>query len=151
MIDMAKKNNLLLAGLAAGAYAYFSKKENRDKAMVAFNNLKTKMDSFVESQKVNRNYEDTKAGLSDPYDFQDNDMVAEGAQTSVHYYNQEVEDKKNMKKNPDEDGLYHKKKTGEPAGQQKSSLGSNDEAAAEQLNEDTDSVTTENRIDTEKL
>lgn len=150
-MDMAGKNkNLLLAGLAAGAYAYFSKKENRDKAMVAFNNAKTKVDSFMESQKVNRNYEDTKAGHSDPYDFQDNDMVAEGAQTSVHYYNQEVEDKKSKKKNPDEDGLYHKKETGEPAGQQKASLGSNDDTA-EQLNEDTDAVTTENRINTDKL
>jgi hypothetical protein len=150
MMDMAGKNkNLLLAGLAAGAYAYFSKKENRDKAMVAFNNVKTKVDSFMESQKVNRNYEDTKAGHSDPYDFQDNDMVAEGAQTSVHYYNQEVEDKKNMKKNPDEDGLY-KKQAGDTAGQQKESLSGNDDTA-EQLNEDTDTVTTENRINTDKL
>ena len=40
--------------MAAGAYAYFSKKENRDKAQVAFNNMKTKVDSFIESQKLNR-------------------------------------------------------------------------------------------------
>ena len=38
-----KSNSLLLAGLAAGAYAYFSKKENREKALVAFNNTKTKV------------------------------------------------------------------------------------------------------------
>lgn len=102
---MARKrgNGLLLATLAAGAYAYFSKKENRDKAMVAVNNMKTKVDSFMTSQKLNRS-DDTKAGHSDPYDLQDNKMVSEGAQTSVHYYNQEVEDK-----TEGEDGLYHKK------------------------------------------
>jgi len=104
---MARKrgNGLLLATLAAGAYAYFSKKENRDKAMVAVNNMKTKIDSFITSQKLNRS-DDTKAGHSDPYDLQDNKMVSEGAQTSVHYYNQEVEDKS---KESEVDGLYHKK------------------------------------------
>jgi len=105
---MAKRKrnnrNLLLAGLAAGAYAYFSKKENRDKAMVAFNNTKEKVNSFINSQKVNRSL-DTKAGLSDPYDLQDNKMVSEGSQTSVHYYNQEVEDKK-AKKAGEDKGLY---------------------------------------------
>ncbi|WP_040225254.1 hypothetical protein [Bhargavaea cecembensis] len=145
---MANKNrNLLLAGLAAGAYAYFSKKENRDKAMVAFNNVKTKVDSFMESQKLNRD-EDTKAGFSDPYDLQDNDMVSEGAQTSVHYYNQEVQD--NGKLAPDEDGLYHKKETGEPAGEQSAKLGGTDEDQ-EHKQENTDTVTEENRINTENI
>lgn len=104
---MARKrgNGLLLATLAAGAYAYFSKKENRDKAMVAVNNMKTKVDSFIQTQKLNRS-DDTKAGHSDPYDLQDNKMVSEGAQTSVHYYNQEVEDKS---EESEVDGLYHKK------------------------------------------
>lgn len=86
-----KKNTLLLATLAAGTYAYFSKKENRDKAQVAFNNMKTKVESFIESQKL-QNTPETNAGYPDPYDFQDNEMVSEGAQTSVHYYNQEVQD-----------------------------------------------------------
>ena len=39
-----KRNNTLLLAAAAGAYAYFSKKENRDKAQIAFNNMKTKVD-----------------------------------------------------------------------------------------------------------
>lgn len=106
-MNMGKKrnNNLLLATIAAGAYAYFSKKENRDKAQVAFNNMKTKAESLINSQKMNRNPE-TKVGHSDPYDLQDNKMVSEGAQTSVHYYNHEVEDKGDMNKT---DGLYHKK------------------------------------------
>lgn len=103
---MAKKRNgILLATMAAGAYAYFSKKENRDKAQVAVNNLMTKVDSFVQSKKADFS-DETKRGMSDPYDFQDNKMVSEGAQTSVHYYNQEVEDKSEASKS---DGLYHKK------------------------------------------
>jgi hypothetical protein len=117
MILVARKrnNNLLLATMAAGAYAYFSKKENRDKAQVAFSNMKTKVDSFIESQKLNRCPE-TKVGHSDPYDLQDNKMVSEGAQTSVHYYNQEVED--NVKMTSETDGLYHKKEKNDPASEQ---------------------------------
>ena len=42
-----RNNKLLLATLAAGAYAYFSKKENRDKAQISFNNMKTKVESFI--------------------------------------------------------------------------------------------------------
>lgn len=99
-----KKNTFLVATLAAGAYAYFSKKENRDKAQVAFNNMKTKVESFIETQKMNR-ASDTKVGHSDPYDTQDNKMVSEGAQTSVHYYNQEVQDKHDSSE--DLDGLYN--------------------------------------------
>jgi hypothetical protein len=98
---MAKSNkSLLLAGLAAGAYAYFSKKENRDKALVAFNNTKTKVNSYMESQKYNRS-DLTEKGNPDPYDTQDNNMVDEGAMTSVQYYNEEVQD--NTKKTASED------------------------------------------------
>lgn len=102
---MAKGNNrsLLLAGLAAGAYAYFSKQENRDKALVAFNNTKTKVNSYLDSQKTNK-MEMTKAGHSDPHDIDDNTMVDEGAMTSVQYYNDEVQSKlkKEEKKEVDE-------------------------------------------------
>ena len=89
---MAKGNNrsLLLAGLAAGAYAYFSKQENRDKAMVAFSNTKTKINSFLESQKLNK-LDMTNEGHPDPHDVTDNKMVNEGAMTSVQYYNEEVQ------------------------------------------------------------
>lgn len=88
---MAKNKSLLLAGLAAGAYAYFSKKENRDKAVIAFNNTKSKINSYMESQKHNRS-ELTKAGHPDPHDIPDNKMVDEGAMTSVQYYNEEIQD-----------------------------------------------------------
>lgn len=101
-----RNNKLLLATLAAGAYAYFSKKENRDKAQVSFNNMKTKVESFIATQNMNRS-SDTKVGHPDPYDTQDNNMVDEGAQTSVHYYNQEIQDK--HKDDENIDGLYTKK------------------------------------------
>lgn len=105
MMKMAKGNNrsLLLAGLAAGAYAYFSKQENRDKAMVAFNNTKTKVNSYLDSQKNNK-MGMTKAGHSDPHDIDDNTMVDEGAMTSVQYYNEEVQNKskKSVKNEVDE-------------------------------------------------
>ncbi|KXH80934.1 hypothetical protein [Sporosarcina sp. HYO08] len=109
---MARKRNngILLATIAAGTYAYFSKKENRDKAQVIFQNAKTKLDSFLQSQKYNRDSE-TKVGHSDPYDLQDNKMVSEGSQTSVHYYNQQVED--DEAKSHETDGLYTKKEQGE--------------------------------------
>ena len=103
-----RNNSLLLATIAAGAYAYFSKKENRDKAQVAFNNMKTKVESFIQTQKMNRSTY-TKVGHSDPYDIQDNKMVSEGSQTSVHYYNQEVEDP--VERATESDGLYNKKTT----------------------------------------
>ena len=90
---MARGNNrsLLLAGLAAGAYAYFSKPENREKALVAFNNTKTKVNSYLESQKLN-NTELTKVGHSEPHDIDDNKMLDEGAITSVQYFNEEVQE-----------------------------------------------------------
>lgn len=92
---MARGNNrsLLLAGLAAGAYAYFSKPENREKALVAFNNTKTKVNSYLESQKLN-NTELTKVGHSEPHDIDDNKMLDEGAITSVQYFNREVQENK---------------------------------------------------------
>lgn len=91
---MSKSNNksLLLAGLAAGAYAYFRKKENRDKAIIAFNNTKAKVNSFIEAQKHNHS-DLTSAGHPDPQNIPDNKMVDEGAMTSVQYYNEEVQDK----------------------------------------------------------
>ncbi|WP_277584717.1 hypothetical protein [Psychrobacillus antarcticus] len=89
---MAKNKSLLLAGLAAGAYAYFSKKENRDKALVAFNNTKSKVNAYIDSQNHQKS-DLTTAGHPDPHDIPDNNMVDEGALTSVQYYNEEVQDK----------------------------------------------------------
>ncbi|MDV6378496.1 hypothetical protein ORD22_09700 [Sporosarcina sp. GW1-11] len=100
-----KTNGLFIATLAAGAYAYFSKKENRDKAMETVSVLKEKMDTLINNNTlVDQTVE--KVGYSDPEDVADNNMVSEGAQTSVHYYNQEVQDPD--KHASEKDGLYKK-------------------------------------------
>ncbi|MFX3673556.1 MAG: hypothetical protein ACE3JQ_03775 [Paenisporosarcina sp.] len=84
--------SLLFSALAAGAYVYFTKPENREKAMVTFNNLKTKANSYMQNQHVKPTLM-TKTGHSDPNDPDDNRMVEEGAMTSVQYYNEEYQDK----------------------------------------------------------
>lgn len=88
---MAKGNNrsLLLAGIAAGAYAYLSKPENREKAIEAFNTMKTKVNTFIDAQKDQMDKKET--GQPDPYDTAENKMVNEGAMTSVKFYNEEVQ------------------------------------------------------------
>ena len=53
----------------------------------------------MESQKLNK-AETTKTGHSDPKDTEDNNMVDEGAMTSVQYYNEEVQDKKKSMEKP---------------------------------------------------
>lgn len=57
-----KRTTVLLAGLAAGAYAYFKKTENRDKAVEAFNSTKEKVNDFVETQK--KNYQSKMSGVT---------------------------------------------------------------------------------------
>ncbi len=84
---MGKSRSLLLAGLAAGAYAYFRKKENRDKAMEAFNSTKEKVNSYMESQKQGNKSGVDNSWNPDPSDQQASEMVNEGSVTGVNYYN----------------------------------------------------------------
>lgn len=87
-----KGRGLLLAGLAVGAYTYFKNPDNREKATLAFNNAKEKVNSYMESQ----NLEDTKKEAHDgskPEEPRENKMVSEGAMTSVQYYNEEEQQK----------------------------------------------------------
>lgn len=88
--------SLLLGGLAATAYLYLQKPENRDKAKIMMNNTMTKVSSFMNSQNVKQS-QMTKAGFSDPTDPDDNRMVEEGAMTSVQYYNEGVQSKDTKK------------------------------------------------------
>lgn len=100
---MGKKSNgssLVVAGIAAAAYAYFKKPENRDKAMVQFNNLKTKFNAYMDQNSTSKSTYGT-AGNPDPQDIDDNKMVDEGAMTSVQYYNEEVQDKSSKKEKTD--------------------------------------------------
>ncbi|WP_342526377.1 hypothetical protein MKY84_12400 [Chryseomicrobium sp. FSL W7-1435] len=100
---MGRKSNgssLMVAGIAAAAYAYFSKPENRDKAMVQVNNLKTKFNAYMDQNATSKSSYGT-AGHPDPQDVDDNKMVDEGAMTSVQYYNEEVQDKSSKKEKTD--------------------------------------------------
>lgn len=84
--------SLLLGGIAAFAYMYFSKPDNMQKAKTALKNTKTKVSSYVDSTHVKPTME-TKAGHSDPNDPDDNRMVEEGSMYSVQYYNEGVQNK----------------------------------------------------------
>lgn len=103
-----KSTSLLLAGIAAGAYAYFKKPENRDKAVEAFNSTKGKVNDFLETQrqviqtKVDELNESKKAtdDADTPmtekemdYMLDEKEMVSEGAMTTVQYHNDEVQDR----------------------------------------------------------
>jgi hypothetical protein len=89
---MAKKSAYFLAGLGVAGVSYFSSKENRQKTMVSFNNLKKRAESWMNKRKHPENLM-TKAGHPDPLDVEDNKMVDEGAQYSVNYYNKEKQQK----------------------------------------------------------
>lgn len=85
---------LLLAGLAAGAYAYFKKPENREKATVAFNNAKEKVNSYMESQNLeSQNRENTAKETdrkTDVTDMRKNKMTSEGGLAGAQYYNEDA-------------------------------------------------------------
>ncbi|ANU21284.1 hypothetical protein BBI15_14360 [Planococcus plakortidis] len=134
---MARKKGggrgLLLAGLAAGAYAYFKKPENREKATVAFNDVKAKVNEYMESQNLdhNKNQQDQKSEGLDKTDLQENKMTAEGGtQATVQYYNE----KEQKEKKEDNDDVK---------------LSSNDDS--EEKSENTESVSSEPRLNTDKL
>lgn len=122
-----------MAGLAAGAYAYFKNPENREKATKAFNDAKVKVNSYMESQNLdktgntNSNADEASDSLQDPQE----DMVAEGgATTTIQYYNEQ------QQKNKDAESEDVK-------------LSSND--VSEEKAENTDSATPENKINTDNL
>jgi hypothetical protein len=79
---MKLKPSLLVSAAAAGAGIWMSKKENQAKMQNMMESVKNKWN--------NRSKDDThihKTGNPHPHDVEDNTMVSEGAQTSVHYYN----------------------------------------------------------------
>ncbi|MGO1060449.1 hypothetical protein ACTL32_15035 [Planococcus sp. FY231025] len=85
---------LLLAGLAAGAYAYFKKPENREKATVAFNNAKEKVNSYMESQNLESQNRENAAKeterKTDITDMRKNKMTNEGGLAGAQYYNEDA-------------------------------------------------------------
>lgn len=130
---MARGRGLLLAGLAAGAYAYFKNPENREKATKAFNEAKVKVNSYMESQNLDKDGNPISNNNDAPSttEKRENKMVAEGgASASVQYYN-EQQQKKLDKEKAD------------------MKLSSNDNSSEKADN--TYSATPENKIDKDKL
>ncbi|MDN3428252.1 hypothetical protein QL992_03230 [Microbacterium sp. APC 3898] len=98
---MARGRGLLLAGLAAGAYAYFKNPENREKATKAFNEAKVKVNSYMESQNLDKDGNPISKTMDTPSttEKRENKMVAEGgASASVQYYNEQQQKKQDKEK-----------------------------------------------------
>lgn len=99
-----KGKGVVVAGLIAGAAGYLRKKENRDKVLDMVGMAKEKVTDFANTQKENlsnqkeaeaESLQDTAkaaAGSSD-LKIEENEMVSEGAQTTVQYYNEKQDDK----------------------------------------------------------
>lgn len=85
------KRSLLFGGLVSMSYAYFKKKQNRDKAKITIQNTLTRVSTILNSKSKKQSHM-TKAGFSNPNDPDDNRMVEEGSMTSVQYYNEKVQD-----------------------------------------------------------
>ncbi|RNF38543.1 hypothetical protein [Planococcus salinus] len=122
-----KGRGLLLAGLAAGAYAYFKDPKNREKATIAFNDTKAKVNAFMESQNLDKNEKEEKR--NNPETPRENKMVSEGAMTSVQYYNENEQ--------------------GQEEEDENAKLSPND--TSREKSENTESVAPETKINTENL
>jgi len=112
MMKMAKGKSLLIAGLAAGAYAYFRKKENREKAVEAFNCTKNKLNEFIDKfsdssvevagDTINTTTADGYANAHHTYNDDDTKMIYEGSATAIHYENEEQHESLNGVKPPND-------------------------------------------------
>ncbi|ANU26452.1 hypothetical protein [Planococcus versutus] len=130
---MAKRRGLLVAGLAAGAYAYFKNPENREKATKAFNNAKVKVNSYMESQNLDqeKNQDSEANDAVDNTEKREEKMVGEGgATTSIQYYNEQQQKKKDQEASD-------------------TKLSSND--VSEEKAENTSSVSSVNKVNTDNL
>lgn len=88
MAKISNINKAVLAGIGIAGLSYLSSKNNREKARVMLQNARVKTDSWMTKLKHNTSPL-TKVGHSDPYDFEDHQMLSEGAMYGVDYYNQE--------------------------------------------------------------
>ncbi|PKR84131.1 hypothetical protein [Heyndrickxia camelliae] len=88
MAKISNINKAVIAGIGIAGISYLSSKNNREKTRVMLQNAKVKTDSWLTKLKHKRSPL-TKVGHSDPYDFEDHQMLSEGAMYGVDYYNQE--------------------------------------------------------------
>lgn len=94
-----KGKGFVIAGLVAGVASIFSKKENREKAKEYLTNAKSRAYS-TKNQQMNKTgpldvdkgntFQDLAetAGDAGTTEIRENNMIAEGAATSVRYYNE---------------------------------------------------------------
>lgn len=83
----SRPKNFILAGVGVTSLLLLAKKENREKLQTFTHKMKSYLPTNEENQY------DLKAGHPDPQDTRDNEMVSEGAMTSVNYYNNQQEEK----------------------------------------------------------
>ncbi|MBY0145212.1 hypothetical protein [Neobacillus niacini] len=88
MNRVVSMSTLVAAGIGASA-VWLSNKPNRIKAESMLRDMKRKVIPTVYEKAEQLPIE--KAGNPHPQDFADNDMVSEGAQYSVQFYNEKVQ------------------------------------------------------------
>lgn len=89
MNKVASMGSLVAVGLGATAAVWLSNKPNRIKAESVLRDWKRKVmpDVYVKSEQLPIE----KGGNPHPQDLADNEMVSEGAQYSVQFYNEKIQ------------------------------------------------------------
>ncbi|MEH7180654.1 hypothetical protein [Neobacillus vireti] len=82
-------SSLVAVGIGASAAVWLSNKPNRIKAESMLRDLKHKVKPTVFEKAEQLPIE--KGGNPHPKDFPDNDMVSEGAQYAVQFYNEKIQ------------------------------------------------------------
>ncbi|WP_409301040.1 hypothetical protein [Peribacillus sp. SCS-155] len=81
----------LLLGMGVASASFLLDKDNRTQVMGMYEKLKCRMMAMFGRRSEQCVDMMEKAGHPDPYDFEDNRMVDEGAMYSVNYYNRQLQ------------------------------------------------------------
>ena len=82
-------SSLVTVGIGASAAMWLANKPNRIKAKIFLREWKRKVTPTPYSKSAKRVIE--KGGNPHPHDFEDNNMVSEGAMYSVDFYNKKMQ------------------------------------------------------------
>jgi hypothetical protein len=89
MSKVVSMSSLVAVGIGASAAVWLSNKPNRIKAESVLRDWKRKVKPTVYEKAEQLPIE--KGGNPHPRDFADNEMVSEGAQYSVQFYNEKIQ------------------------------------------------------------
>jgi hypothetical protein len=89
MSKVVSMSSLVAVGIGASAAVWLSNKPNRIKAESVLRDWKRKVKPNVYAKSERLPIE--KGGNPHPRDFADNEMVSEGAQYSVQFYNEKIQ------------------------------------------------------------